>query len=140
MSRIAAAARANAGLPPTTMVSKNLGVAPRSNTINLMGEYDDKNDRILVEDVKDDKDDGDREYDLHANVVQEPVLSEEYSGGMRFRKRSELYEPSMTGNSYTKGISNLCYRSARYSLSEITPGEGEIPYEVRILNMNCEPL
>ena len=38
MSRIAAAARENAGLPPTTMVLENTGVAPRNKTIDLTGK------------------------------------------------------------------------------------------------------
>ena len=114
-------------------------MAPRGNTINLTGEDDDKDDRGLVEDVKDDKDDGYQEYDPHANEVQEPGPSEEYCLGMRIRKRPESHEPSMKGKSYTTGISNLCYRGARYSLSEITPGEGEIPYKIGIMNMNCAP-
>ena len=137
---IAAAAQANAGLPPTTMVSKNTGVAPGNDTTDLTGEDDDEDDTVRVEDVKDDEDDGDQEYDPHANEVQEPVLNEEYSRGMRIRKRTEFYEPSMTGKSYTTGISNLCYRSARYPLSEIAPGEGEIPYKMGVLIMNCNPL
>ena len=58
---------------------------------------------------------------------------------MRIRKRPESYEPSMTGKSYTAGISNLCYRGARYSLSKIAPGREEIPYKMGILNMNCAP-
>ena len=37
------------------------------------------------------------------------------------------------------GQTYLCYRGARYSLSEITPGEGEIPYKMGVLNMNCVP-
>ena len=139
MSKLAAAARANAGLPPTTMVSQTTGVAPKNSTINLTREDDDDDDRVRVEDVTDDKDDGDQEYDPHANEAQEPVISENYGHGMRIRKRPESYEPSMTGKSYQTGIINLCYRGARYSLSDITPGEGEIPYNMGILNMNCEP-
>ena len=108
MSRIAADARENAGLPPTTMVSNNTGVAPRSNTIDLMGEDDDDDDMVRVEDVKDDEDDGDQEYDPHANVVQEPVPSEECGRGMRIRKQPESYEPSMTGKSYSTGVSVTC--------------------------------
>ena len=140
MSKIAASARANAGLPPTTMVSKNPGVALKSTTIYLTGEDDDRDDMGRVEDVKNNDDDGDQEYDPHANAVQEPVPSEEYGRGMRIRKRPESYEPSMTGKSYTACVSNLCYRGARYSLSEIAPGEGGIPYKMGILNMNCAPL
>ena len=45
----------------------------------------------------------------------------------------------MTGKSYSTGISHLCYRGARYSLSEIAPGEGEIPYKMGVLNINCAP-
>ena len=52
-------------------------MAPSSNTIDLTGEDVDEDDRVLVEDVKDEEDDGYQEYDPHANVVQEPVLSEE---------------------------------------------------------------
>ena len=44
----------------------------------------------------------------------------------------------MSGQSYKTGVNNLCYRGTRYSLGEITPGDGEIPYKMGILNVNCE--
>ena len=58
------------------MISKNTGVAPRSTTINLTGEDNDDDDTVHTKYVKDVEDDGDQEYDPHANIVQEPVPSE----------------------------------------------------------------
>ena len=113
------------------MVSQATGVAPTHNTIDLTNEDGDK---VCVEDVSNDEDDD----DVRENETQEQVISENYGRGMRIRKRPESYKPSMSGQSYKTGVNNLCYRGTRYFPSEITPGDGEIPYKIGILNVNCE--
>ena len=103
-----------------------------------MEEYDDNDDEVCVEDVSNDEDDDDGDDDTHKNETKEPVISEDYGRGMRIRKQPESYKPSMSGQSYKAGVNKLCYRGTRYSLSEITQGDGEIPYKMGILNVNCE--
>ena len=126
MSHLAAAAHTNAGLTPTIMASQATGMAPTHNAIDFTNEDDDADEDVCVEDVSDNKDDDDDDNDTQKNETQEPVISENYGRGMRIRKQPELYEPSMSGQSYKTGVNNLCYSGTRYSLSEITPGDGEI--------------
>ena len=93
MSHLAAAARMNAGLAPTKMVSYATGVAPTRYSINLMNDDDNDDNEVCVEDVLDIEDDN----KAHENKTQEPVISENYGRGIRIRKRPELYDPSMSG-------------------------------------------
>ena len=46
----------------------------------------------------------------------------------------------MEGKSYTTGVNNLCYKGTRYTLEEIIPGDGVIPYKMGVLNVNLDTL
>ena len=36
------------------------------------------------------------------------------------------------------GVNNLCYKGTRYTLEEIIPGYGVIPYKTGVLNVNLD--
>ena len=44
----------------------------------------------------------------------------------------------MDGKSYTTGVNNLSYKGNRYTLEEIIPGDGVIPYKMGVLNVNLD--
>jgi hypothetical protein len=116
MSYIAAAARANAGLAPTTGVSQPTGVGP-TNVVDLTDATDDNDNnkpshtlpKVEVEDIPLEETNNDT---APADVESTPV---KYGHGMRTRKKPISYEPVMTGKTYKtqQGINNLCYRGTR---------------------------
>ena len=44
----------------------------------------------------------------------------------------------MEGKSYTTSVNNICYKGTRYTLEEIIPGDGVIPYKMSVLNVNLD--
>jgi len=71
----------------------------------------------------------DEDEDDHENVKEEVIDPSEQEGaeanlpemlgrGMRIRKKTENYVPSMQGKKYELGVLNLCYRGNRYKLKD----------------------
>ena len=139
MSYLAAAAWTNAGLAPTTLVSQTTGVEPTHNIVYLTDADDDDVEDLSNEMVH-------KVEAVHANDKYQPKYEEEqaeeinkeYGRGMRIIRRPESYVPSMEGKSYTTGVNNLCYKGTRYTLGEIIPGDGVIPYKMGVLNVNLD--
>ena len=111
MSYIAATARTNAGLAPTTGVSQPAGVGP-TNVVDLTDAPSNDNENETLHIPKEEVEDVPVEED-NKNTVQADVESPraEYGRGMRIRKKPILYEPVMTGKTHRtqRGINNLCY-------------------------------
>ena len=141
MSYIAAAARANAGLAPTTGVSQPAGVVP-TNVVDLTDAADNDNKSPTLHIPKEELEDVPMEDDIEdtaqADVESPPAV---YGCGMRIRNKPVSYEPVMTGKTYRtqKGINNLCYRGNRYTLSEVLPS-GPVPYQMGVINLNMDTL
>ena len=139
MSYIAAAARANAGLAPTTGVSQPAGVVP-TNVVDLTdaADNDDKSPTLHIpkEELEDVPMEDDIEDTAQADVESPPAV---YGRGMRIRNKPVSYEPVMTGKTYRiqKGINNLCYRGNRYTLNEVVPS-GPAPYQMGVINLNMK--
>ena len=141
MSYIAAAARENAGLAPTSGVSQPAGVGP-TNVVDLTDTPDDDNKsktlHIPKEEVEDVPMEEVNEGTVHADVESPPA---EYGRGMRIRKKPISYELVMTGKSYRtqRGINNLCYRGNRYTPNEVVPS-GTMPYKMGVINLNMNTM
>jgi hypothetical protein len=137
MSYIAAAARANAGLDPTTGVSQPAGVVP-TNVVDLTDAADDDDESPTLHIPKEEAEDVPMEDDIEdttqADVESPPAA---YGRGTRTRTKPVSYEPVMTGKTYRtqKGINNLCYRGNCYTLSEVVPS-GPMPYPMGVINLN----
>ena len=131
MPYIVAAARANAGLAPTTGVSQPAGVVP-TNVIDLTDVADDdvKSPTLHIPKVEVEDD------HTQADVESPPAV---YGRGMRIRNKPVSYEPVMTGKTYRiqKGINNLCYRGNCYTLNEVVPS-GPVPYQMGVINLNMD--
>ena len=106
MLYLAAAARANAGLAPTTGVSQPAGVVS-TGVVNLTDATDDNDDdtgkmsvsKVEVEDIP-----------MEEVIEEEETAQAQYGRGMRIRTKPVSYEPVMTGKTYQRGVNNLCYR------------------------------
>ena len=127
--------------PLTSGVSQPAGVGP-INVVDLIdaADDDDKSETLHIpkEEVEDVPMEEDNENTAQADV-ESPLA--EHGCGMRTRKKSILYEPVMTGNTYRtqRGINNLCYRGNRYTLSEVVPS-GTMPYKMGVINLNMDTL
>ena len=122
MSYLAAAARANAGLAPTTGVSQTTGVGSTHNVVDLKDEDNetvpmmDKEEDVIVEYVTGKE--GEEETAQDKNVKYPGPA---YGRGMRIRTKPLSYEPVMTGKTYKQGVNNFCCRGVRYTLDEVLP-------------------
>ena len=80
MSYLAAAARANAKLAPTKMVSHATGVVPTGNVVDLTEDDDDNDDddddddEVRVEDVPEDEDNDNSPHENDDNQAEEPGI------------------------------------------------------------------
>ena len=125
MSYLAAAARANAGLAPTTGVSQPAGVVS-TGVVDLTDVTDDDDNdsgtilvpKVEVEDIPTEEV---NEEDENAKSAQYGLWHPQYGRGMRTRTKPVSYEPVMTGKTYQRGVNNLCYRGTRYTLNEVVP-------------------
>ena len=62
-----------------------------------------------------------------------------YGLGKRIRSKPVLYEPVMTGKTYTQGINNLCFKGVRYTLDEVHPEGGEMnDQKMGVINLNLD--
>ena len=101
MYYLAASARSNDGLAPSTEVSQTTGVGPTQNVVDLTDSYDkdDKEEVIRkvpkVEEVPENEEDQDDTPDTG------------YGRGTRIIKKPVSYEPTMTGKSYKQEVNNL---------------------------------
>jgi len=124
----AAAALRNAGLAETP------GVSPRAHkttgVIDLSeDDTDDTPELVQGYDSDSESESEDEDEDDHENVKEEVIDPSEQEGaeanlpemlgrGMRIRKKTENYVPSMQGKKYELGVLNLCYRGNRYKLKD----------------------
>ena len=101
MSYLAAAARANAGLAPTTGVSQPAGVVS-TGVVDLTDLTDDDDDdsgtilvpKVEVEDIPTEEVNEEHET---AQTAQYGLVHPQYGRGMRTRTLLVSYEPVMTG-------------------------------------------
>ena len=139
MSYMDAAAQANAGLVPTPRVSQTIGVEPTHNVVDLTDADDDDDEDVsseVVHKVEYVLENDNNQPEDEEDQAEEP--NKEYGRGMRIRRLPEYYVPIVEGISYTTGVNNLCYKGTRYTLEEIIPGDGVIPYKMGVLNVNSD--
>ena len=133
MSYLTAAARANAGLAPTTGVSQPAGVVS-TGVVDLTDVTDDDDGdsgtilviKVQVEDIP-----------MEEVIEEQETAQAQYGCGMRIQKKPVSYEPVMTGKTYQRGVNNLCYRGTGYMLPEVVPFGGT-PYKMGVVNLNSD--
>ena len=133
MSYLATAARANAGLAPTTEESQPAGVVS-TGVVDLTDATDDNDDnsgtisvpKVEVEDIP-----------MEEVIEEQETAQAQYGRGMRIRKKPVSYEPVMTGKTYQRGVNNLCYTGTLYTLNDVVPF-GDTPYKMGVVNLNID--
>ena len=151
MSYLAAAARANAGLPPTTGVSQAAGVVSTHNDVVDLTEEDDDDVEPMGTVIKEEGNSTMEEFTMGELEEEEdedddvkypnPAMysGPAYGRGMRTRKKPVSYEPVMTGKTYAQGVNNLCFRGVRYTLDEVIPNDEEISdHKMGVINVNLD--
>ena len=117
VSYLAAAARANTGLAPTTGVSWLAGVVS-TGVVDLTDATDDNDNnagiilvpKVEVEDIP-----------MEEVIEEKETTQAQHGRGTRIQKKPESYVLVMTGKTYQRGVNNLCYRGTRYTLNEVVP-------------------